>query len=347
MSGVTMKEIARLAGTSLSTVSRALNDNPSISAPVRRRIKKIAEEYGFEVNARGRSLATSRNGTIGIIFPETLDNPDNFSFAGMLLRSIRAILEENELDPLVSFVRTYHSKESNIRRLIRQAKVDGLLLIVPTLDGEEFQTVVDSGIPYVFLHFLPESVDRAGLNHVYIDHVSGGRLATEHLIKLGCRRILTLTERERQFVERTRGYREAHRDASLPLYEHLIVYSDATYESARRAVLDQWDFLREVDAVFAQADVMALGVIQALRELGIEVPGQLPVVGYDDIRMASITYPTLTTVHQPQEELARVACRHLVSLLNQEETEQAPLAYLLQPHLVVRQSAPQGEGSNQ
>lgn len=346
MSGITMKEIARLAGRSLSTVSRALNDNPAISAPVRRKIKEIAKEYGFEVNARGRSLATNRNGTIGIIFPESLDNPDNFSFAGMLLRSIRAILEENELDPLVSFVRTYHSKESNIRRLIRQAKVDGLLLIVPSLDGEEYQTIVDSGIPYVFLHFLPEIVDRSGLSHVYIDHTRGGHLATEHLIKLGCRRILTLTERERQFRERTTGYREAHRESSIPLYEHLIYSCDATYEAARSAILDNREVIREIDGVFAQADVMALGVIQALRELGLSVPGDLPVVGYDDIRMASITTPTLTTVHQPQEELARVACRALVELLNQTQ-EQGPLAYLLEPHLVVRESAPHKDRSNQ
>lgn len=339
MSGITMKEIARLAGTSISTVSRALNDNPSISEAVRHRIKEIAGEYGFEVNARGRSLATSRNGTIGIIFPESLDNPDNFSFAGMLLRSIRAILEENELDPLISFVRNYQSKESNIRRLIRQAKVDGLLLIVPTLDSDEYQTIVDSGIPYVFLHFLPDIVDRKGLRHVYIDHIKGGRLATEHLISAGCRKILTLTERERQFLERTTGYREAHRDASIPLYEHLIHSCDATYEAARDALLTHPEWLREIDGVFAQADVMALGVINALRKLGVAVPEELPVVGYDDNRMASIAQPSLTTVHQPQEELARVACRHLVGLLNGVE-EQEPLAFLLEPHLLVRESAP-------
>lgn len=87
MSQITMKELAALAHTSLSTVSRALNDNPAISPAVRRTVQELAREHGFTVNARGRSLATSRNGTIGIIFPETLDNPDNFSFAGMLLRS--------------------------------------------------------------------------------------------------------------------------------------------------------------------------------------------------------------------------------------------------------------------
>lgn len=344
MSGISMKEIARLAGRSISTVSRALNDNPAISEPVRRRIQELAREHGFAANARGRSLATSRNGTIGIIFPESLDNPDNFSFAGMLLRSIRAILEENELDPLVSFVRTHRSRESNIERLIRQAKVDGLLLIVPTITAEEYQIIRESGIPYVFLHFLPEMVDQGRLNHVYIDHVAGGRLATEHLIRLGCRKILTLTERERQFTERTAGYREAHRDASIPLYEHLIHSTDATYEAARNAVRSHQEWLQEIDGVFAQADVMALGVIQAFRELGLSVPERVPVVGYDDVRLAVLTHPSLTTVHQPQEELAAVACQHLVDLLN-DRKEREPLSYLLQPQLVVRESAPESKGT--
>ncbi|MFP4425335.1 MAG: LacI family DNA-binding transcriptional regulator [Spirochaetaceae bacterium] len=345
MSGISMKEIARLAGRSLSTVSRALNDHPSISDPVRRRIQQIAREHGFVPNARGRSLATSRNGTIGIIFPESLDNPDNFSFAGMLLRSIRAILEENELDPLVSFVRNHHSRESNIERLIRQAKVDGLLLIVPTISGEEYQIIRESRIPYVFLHFLPEMVDRGGLNHVYIDHVAGGRLATEHLLRLGCRKILTLTERERQFIERTAGYREAHRNGSLPLYEHLIHSTEATYDAARSAILSHREWLNEIDGVFAQADVMALGVIQAFRELGIPVPEQVPVVGYDDVRMAALTHPALTTIHQPQEELAAVACQHLVDLLTNGNNPE-PLAYLLKPRLVVRESAPELKGTS-
>ncbi len=340
MSQITMKELAALAHTSLSTVSRALNDNPAISPAVRRTVQELAREHGFTVNARGRSLATSRNGTIGIIFPETLDNPDNFSFAGMLLRSVRAILEENDLDPLVSFVRTAHSHESNIHRLIRQGKVDGLLLIVPELSDEEQHTLLSGSVPHVFLHFLPEPAERHRLNHVYIDHVTGGRIATEHLIRSGCRRILTITERERQFQERTRGYREALNAAELPVREELIHSCDAGFEAARQAILDRPEWIEQIDGVFAQADIAAMGVIAALSELGVRVPDDLPVVGYDDIRMARIGCPPLTTVHQPQEELAEAACSHLVELLS-GQTPSSPLSLLLQPSLVVRDSAPQ------
>lgn len=335
-----MKEIARLAGTSLSTVSRALNDNPAISESVRGRIQQLARELGFEVNARGRSLATSRNGTIGIIFPDSLDDPDNASFAGMLLRSVRAILEANALDPLVSFVRTAQSRESNIRRLIRQGKVDGLLLIVPALTGEEYETLLETSVPFVFLHFLPEDAEREGMEHVYVDHIEGGRLATSYLLRQGARRILTITERERQFLERTAGYRRAHLEEGVPVQEELILSVDATYEAARSAIIDNSRSIAGIDAIFAQADVCALGAISALRELGVEVPGTLPVVGYDDIRMAAIATPSLTTVHQPQEELARLACNRLVELLAHRGGEDS-FSRILQPRLVVRESAPE------
>ena len=339
-----MKEIARIAGTSLSTVSRSLNDNPAISEKTRTRIKEIAANYNFEFNMSARSLATKRNSTIGVIFPEALDNPDNASYAGLLLRNIRAILEEASLDTLVSFTVNQYTGESNLQRLLRQGKVDGLLLIQPNIEWSDYALIQESQLPFVLLHFLPEGLRLDTVDYVYTDHVLGGKLATEHLLRSGCRRILCITERERQFKERTEGYRQAHRAHELPVYEHLIHSCDASFEAGYQALLDNRESLTEIDAVFAQADITALGVLAAARELGIRIPEDLPLVGYDDIRMAQITYPRLTTVHQPQETLVRIACRRLVELLSRrqsgEQTEDGPLQRILEPSLVVRDTAP-------
>ncbi len=336
-----MKDLARMAGTSLSTVSRSLNDHPAISRQTREHIKDLAQRYGFDFNMSAKSLATKKNSTVGLIFPESLDNPDNFSFAGMLLRNVRAVLEEVELDTLISFSRNDYTGESNIQRLLRQGKVDGLLLVQPHFEPGDFEAIRSSGVPYVLLHFLPEALPVHEVNYVYVDHVLGGKLATEHLIAHGARKILCITERERQFRERTEGYRLAHKERALPLYEHMIHSRDASFEDGYRTIMENPQYLDEIDAVFAQADVTAFGVLSAFRELGVRVPEDMLVVGYDDIRMATIIHPSLTTVHQPQEDLVRHACKRLVEMLHGEEPT-PPYQETLKPWLVCRATAPAG-----
>ena len=336
---ITMKDLARMAGTSLSTVSRSLNDNPAISRQTRDHIKGLAERYGFDFNMSAKSLATKKNSTVGLIFPESLDNPDNFSFAGMLLRNVRAVLEEVALDTLISFSRNHYTGESNIQRLLGQGKVDGLLLVQPHVEPGDFEAIRSSGVPYVLLHFLPEALPLNEVNYVYVDHVLGGKLATEHLIEQGARSILCITERERQFKERTEGYRLAHRERALPLYEHLIHSCDASFEDGYRTIMENSRNLKDIDAVFAQADITGLGALAAFREIGVRVPEDILLVGYDDIRMAAITYPSLTTVHQPQQELVRKACKRLVEMLHGAERT-PPYQETLEPWLVYRATAP-------
>ncbi len=337
-----MKDIAGIAGTSLSTVSRSLNNNPSISEKTRTRIQAIASSYDFEVNAGARSLATRRNSTIGVIYPETLDNEDNFSYAGMLLRNIREILEHAGLDLLVSFTRHHETGESNMRRLIRQGKVDGLLLIQPSIDPADLTAVQESGLPFILLHFLPEGISLERINYVYADHVHGGYLATRHLIELGCRSILTITERERQFRERTRGYRKAHAEAKLPVYEHLIHSDDASYEAGYRSIHRYGEELHKIDGIFVQSDIAALGAMEAIVETGLRIPEDIPLIGFDDIRMASIVRPRLSTIHQPHREIVQRACTRLVDMLSGEDEESA-LQDILVPRLVLRESSSKGD----
>jgi len=339
ISRITMKDIARLAGTSLSTVSRSLNDHPSISKATREKIKALAESYDFQANMSARSLATSRNSTIGVIYPESLDNEDNFYYAGMLLRNIREILEEAGLDPIVTFTKNKTNGESNIRRLIQQKKIDGMLLIQPEFEPADYAAIEKSGIPFVLLHFLPYGFESRDVNFVYADHEYGGYIATKHLIQHGCRRILCITERERQFKERTEGYRRAHAEAGLPVHEHLVFSCDATYSAGAKVVKRYADQLDQIDGIFAQADITCFGLIESLSPLGFHIPEDILLVGYDDIRMSSLLSPELTTVHQPHKEIVRNACTRLVELLEGHDRERV-LQKIVQPSLVVRDTAP-------
>ncbi|HKK66503.1 MAG TPA: LacI family DNA-binding transcriptional regulator [Clostridia bacterium] len=334
-----MKDIARMAGTSLSTVSRSLNDHHSISKTTRDKIKALAEMYDFEINTSARSLATSRNSTIGVIYPESMDNEDNFYYAGMLLRNIREILEEAGLDPIVTFTKNRTNGESNIRRLILQGKVDGILLIQPEFEPSDYGAIEKSGLPFVLLHFLPYGFESRNINYVYADHELGGYLATQHLLQHGCRHILCITERERQFKERTAGYRRAHAEAGVPVYEQLVHSCDATYSAGYEAVQQYKTQLDEIDGIFVQADITAFGVMESLATLGVKIPKDLLLVGYDDIRMSSLISPQLTTVHQPHKEIVRSACIRLVELLEGADQSKV-LQKMVKPYLVVRDTAP-------
>lgn len=338
MGKVTMEDIARITGYSLSTVSRSLNNHPAISAETKRRITEVAREQGFLVNMRARSLATSRNSTIGIVYAESLDNENNFHYAGRLQASIRSVLEREQIDSLVAFTQNRVTGESNITRLIGQQKVDGILLIQPEVTVEDAHAVRNAGLPVVLLHFLPRALELSDMDYFYGDHVHGGYIATDHLFRRGARRIVCITERERQFVERTEGFRQAHRDYGIAVDESLIFSKDASFTAGYELARHHQSVFRTADAVFAQSDIVALGLLRGLQEVGIRVPDDLLLVGYDDIGSAALISPSLTTVRQPHHAIASRACERLVRKL-QPGADDPVEHVILEPRLVVRESS--------
>ncbi|MFP4266375.1 MAG: LacI family DNA-binding transcriptional regulator [Spirochaetaceae bacterium] len=336
---VTIKDIARIAGVSHSTVSRSLNNSPLISDKTRERIKQIAGEMNFAFNASAQSLSTNRTGTVGIIYPELFDTFGNSLYLGLLVQGLRHGLEKASLDSIGSFPINHYTRESNIRKLISRKKVDGLLIIHPEIPTEEWDYIRDSGIPFVVLHFKPRSYDYSWMDYLFTDHVKGGYMATESLIRGGCRRILTLREdsREIQYVERTKGYRDALADYSLPFEEELVVGGDCSFEFGYESVMERKNEIAGIDGIFAQADLVALGAIEALKELNINVPRDVKVTGYDDTELGKYFRPKLTTVHQPREEHARLACERLINLLDGVEVK-PPMQETLTPLMIYRET---------
>lgn len=332
-----MEDIARITGYSLSTVSRSLNDHPGISTETKRRIVEVAREYGFAVNMRARSLATNRNSTIGIIYAESLDNENNFHYAGRLQASIRSVLEREQIDSLVAFTRNRVTGESNITRLIGQQKVDGILLIQPEITIEDAHAVQNAGIPVVLLHFLPRALELADMDYFYSDHVHGGYLATDHLVRRGAKRIVCISERERQFVERTEGFRRAHRAHGIAVDESLIYSRDASFDAGYELARRETNVFRGADGVFAQSDIVAIGLLRGLQDAGLRVPQDILLAGYDDIGAAALVSPSLTTVRQPHHTIASRACEHLIRKLRSPGEE--PVEHVvLEPTLIVRES---------
>ncbi len=340
---VTIKDIARIAGVSHSTVSRSLNDSSLISSDTKTQIQQIARELGFEFNASARSLSTSRTGTVGIIYPELFETFGNALYLGLLMTHIRHSLEEVSLDNLSTFPVNTCTGESNIQKLIKRKKVDGLIIIHPEIAPEDWQFILEAEIPFVVLHFKPRSHSFEQMNYFFSDHVSGGYQAASHLLSRGCRNILTLTEdsRELQFKERTDGYRNALKEAGISPRPDYIIGGDCSFEFGYEAVMRNRHLLDTLDAIFAQADIMALGAIEALRVLGISIPGDIKVVGYDDTELGKYFRPRLTTIHQPREAHAKAACARLIELLGLRGEKQdlsTPVQMVLTPTLVIRET---------
>lgn len=337
---VTIKDIARIAGVSHSTVSRSLNDSPLISKETKERIGRIAKELNFAFDSSARSLSTRKTGTVAVIFPELFNYFGNSLYMGMLLHGIRESFDRFSIDSITTFSRNKYTGESNIRRLISRRKIDGILVVHPEIAPEDWDYIRESGLPFVVLHFKPRSYPYERMNYFFSDHRYGGELATRQLLKAGCRRILCLREDsvEPQFHERTEGYFRALREAGIDYDPSLVKKGMVSLEFGYQSVLSMGKAIEKVDGIFAEADLIAIGAIEALKKRGIQVPGDMYVVGYDDTELGAIFHPQLTTVHQPREEHARLACARLVELI--EGADDPPMQIVVQPKIVIRESCP-------
>jgi LacI family transcriptional regulator len=342
-SDLTIKDIARMAGVSHSTVSRALNDNPRISGETRDRIKSIAQRLNFEFNASARSLSSRHTGIIGVIYNSGLEAFGSSLYTNQLFLDLRHSLESHQLDSILLQPYNPATGNSNIMRLIRQKKVDGFLIVATSISREEYEFIRRSGIPVVQLHLHAIHYAMDDLDYFVADNVFGGCIACDHLLDTGCRRILTLSfshsaeEELREFRERTEGYRLAQERRGLPFDPSLVVgLDDCSFEAGYSLVHARPQLFEGIDGIFAQADIVAVGCIAALKERGLKVPGDVKVIGFDDCSICGLSQPAVSSVHQPREELSRLACQRIDELLDHPPGERTHA--VIEPTLVVRGS---------
>ncbi|AZV61641.1 MULTISPECIES: LacI family DNA-binding transcriptional regulator [Peribacillus] len=334
---ITTKDIAKMANVSQSTVSRCLNDSPMISEKTKKKVLKIAEEHGFQFNANARSLSAKKTNTIGVILPKSLFISGEVHFRSWQNELIES-LERMEFDVIVSFFENRFTKQNNIKRLIAAKKIDGLIILEPSLNDETIAILEKTDIPYIFCKYLPPFYKTREVDFVCVDQYKGGYIAADHLIKNGHKKIMCISANHigGEFGLRTEGFKAALHDYSLPYHDKMLFYGDATFDSGYRVIKDNVDVLRDFTSIFAQNDLMALGAIKALRELDIYVPQDIAVVGFDDIELSTLYKPYLTTVQQPTKEIAALTCKRLIDKLNSSETMKQKLE--ISPTLVIRES---------
>lgn len=331
---VTINDIARLAGVSKKTVSRVINQSPFVKADTREKVEAVIAEHGFSPDPQARGLAFRRSFLIGMIY----DNPSPNYVVNMqqgILDALRGSGLELVLHPCD---RTAPDFLANVRDFVVRQKLFGAVLPPSVSEDEDVAALLrEAGCPHVRI----ASVSLDAPEHMVItnDHL-GAAEAARHLVDLGHRRIAMITGPDlfRSTHVRGGGFRRGLSEAGVTLADDLIVQGAYTFESgveAARSLLSRAD---PPTAIFAGNDEMAIGIYQAARDLGLDVPSQLSIVGFDDVPMSSRIWPALTTVRLPIRDMGRMAAEKL--LARSRGVDPAKLDQPeVRPALVVRDSS--------
>ncbi len=332
---VSIADIARAAGVSHSTVSRALHDSPLISEGTRARIQHLAREMGYTPNAIAQSLHTRQTSSLGLVITSIAD-----PFLNDVVKGVEEVARARGLSVLLSTSHNDPEQELAVIETFRRRRVDGILVASSRLSSEYKERLAQLQVPTVLINSQAES--QAGQLHwVAIDDYQGAKLAVEHLLQFKHRAIgyLSVGSRPRSARQRQEGYQSALAEAGLESHEDWVLSIPSTEASPEEDVLAGQQGLPRllaagVTAVFCANDMIAIGALQACREHGIAVPEQLSIIGFDDIMVASYVTPALTTIRQPKAELGRIATRTLLNLLDKRPAYN----HTLLPTLIVRAS---------
>ncbi len=331
----TLDEVARVAGVSRATASRAINGGQRVSARAQSAVDSAVQTLGYVPNPAARSLVTRRTDSIAVVVPEPDDRVFSDPFFAGTLRGVNRVLAERDIQLVLLLARPGASTARTLRYLTNR-HVDGAVVTSHHRDDRLAEHLADLGLPCVFGGRPWTGGDR--VTYVDVDNTAGEREATEVLIARGCRRIGTIAGPADMTagVDRLEGWRQAMAAAGLEAdaVEHGD-FTEGSGEEAARALLERHP---DLDGLVVASDLMASGALRVLAGLGRRVPDDVAVVGFDDLGVAERTTPTLTTVRQPVEEMAALATRLLLERIDGVE-EGHPMPLIVPPVLVRRESA--------
>jgi DNA-binding LacI/PurR family transcriptional regulator len=309
---VRMKEVASRAGVSVKTVSNVVNGYLHVAPSTRERVQQAIDEMGYRPNLSARSLRSGRTGIIAVAVPR-LDEP----YFAELAAAVIAVADERGCTVLVDQTDGRLEREQLAVAGIRPDLIDGLILSPLALGADDLVAASATSTPLVL---LGERISDSLHDHVAVDNVAAARMATEHLVSLGRTRIASLGTMDSVAAQTARlrrlGYREALAAAGLPvLAGHEQGVTGFTREAGAQAADRLLDLPERPDAIFCFSDLLALGALHALHRRGVRVPEDVAVIGVDDITESSYSTPTLSTVAQDVDEIARLAVDALLHRL--------------------------------
>lgn len=327
----TIYDVAKEAGVSIATVSKVINKTGRISDKTKSKVEQVMEELHYQPSVVASALTGKQTYTIGMIIPD-LANP----FFADVARSVEDRASQLGYSMIICSTDNDIDKEATYISLLHQKSVDGIIVASGVRTDKTLRQFIRQKIPVALIsRDLPALV----VDAVLLDDFIGGYQATMHLLSLGHKKIVMISDdaNYQSTKERVRGFKQAMEEAGLPFDENVIPACSYTIDGAKQAVARLLDSSTDPPtAIFAYNDLLAIGAIQAARERHLSIPDDLSIVGFDDTILAKIVDPPLTTIRQPIQEMGRQIIDLLVEEIKQEKKGKRKVVIL--PELVIRKS---------
>lgn len=306
-----LEQIAKLSGVSRSTVSRVINNDPQVSQATRERVWRVVRRVNYEPNAAARVLAAGRTNVIGLVIPMGVSTVFADPYFSILIQGVSAACNLRGYAVMLWLAEPEYERRQ-LRTIMYAGLLDGVIIASMLTNDALVQALSESNLPFVLVGRHPT---QAQTSYVDADNISGAREVVCHLLRLGRKRIATITGPQNMMagIDRLAGYTTVLRERGHLPDPSLIVEGDFSELGGYRAM--QHLLPHQPDAVFAASDVMALGALRAIREAGLSVPTDIAVVGYDDLPLAAQTHPPLTTIRQPIQRTGAMAVETLIELI--------------------------------
>ena len=333
---ISIKDIARAAGVSHSTVSRSLSDSPLVNSETKARIRQLSIEMGYTPNAAARSLVMGRTRTVGVVVT-TIADP----FIAEVTQGIESTAYEHGYSVILASSNSDPSREIAAVEMLRSKRVDGVI-VTSSRVGALYQDHLERiGVPVVLINNHSEQSGRYTFS-ITVDNEHGGHLATRHLVELGHRRIAYIAAQVNHSsnMGRLAGYRQALSEAGIPFDPAMVLAGNGRVEGGERCWSQLAALTNPPTAVFCYNDMTAIGLLRDVRQVGLMVPQDVSIVGFDDIPFASYVYPALTTIAQPKFEMGQQATEMVLALMKAQASNDVQAADItIKGELIVRESS--------
>jgi LacI family transcriptional regulator len=326
----TISDVAEKAGVSISTVSRVLNNSVPVQESIAQRVRKAVSELNYVPHSAARTLASNRTNTLGLILHDI-----GGEFYTPLLRGVEGEAGRNGYDLLIYSSDTAHTGDLP-RHTLGEHNTDGILVFTNALDSAELARLHEIGFPVILLNQTPPK--KMNIPMITIENQSGAEIMVDHLIDVHRRKRIAFVQGppgNEDSELREKGYRLSLSKHKIPFFPDLICRGNYEPDQAYEAVKQLISKNTKLDGFFTGDDGNAIGVIQALQETGLDIPGDVSVAGFDDSIFARILNPPLTTVRAPVEEIGRKAVEMLIRLIHGEIVEKR---IVLPTEMIIRQS---------
>lgn len=332
---VTIYDIAKKLNLSPATVSRGLQDHPSISKKTKKKISDMVDEMGYRTNHFARNLRKQQTKTIGVLVHEL-----NSNFITSVLAGIEKVTAEEGYDIIIAHSSESYVKEAANAKNLFNKRVDGLIasLSFDTTGLEHFKPFTEKNVPVLFF----DRVEQDGNNTVVIiDNAHCGYIATQHLIDQGCKRIVHITSslKRNVYSQRFKGYKDALFDNGIDYEESLLLINDLSEKAGVEAAMKIMKMKPLPDAAFITNDFVAAVCMRTLKEHGISIPDDIAIVGFNNDAIGKLIEPALTTINYPGVDMGEIAARNLINHLKGISNIHQTNTIIVRSDLIIRKSS--------